>query len=148
MHKVIVNLHNNYYSLSDLPEWQVPLAKRADVINQMLAMALHPAYSCKIARMSVEMIFGLTQSPKTHIYCIRREVVEKMLEICKQRHKMIIQQPSQSQQRIKEDLMKVNVLKYVTVPSPSCLFYFYLSCPLLHSDAHTHTHKSLLWPHT
>ena len=86
-------------------------------------MALHPAYDSKIAKMSVEMIFGLTQSPKTHIYCIQREIVEKMLEVCKQRHKMVIQQSSQSQQGMKEDLMKVNVLKYVTVPSPSCLFY-------------------------
>ena len=119
----------------------MPLAKRADVINQMLAMALHPAYDSKIAKMSVEMIFGLTQSPKTHIYCIQREIVEKMLEVCKQRHKMVIQQSSQSQQRMKEDLMKVNVLKYVTVPSPSCLFRS-PSPVLFYIVTHTHTNHS------
>jgi hypothetical protein len=144
--------NNNYYlllcSLSDLPECQVPLAKRADVIVQMLAMALHPAYICKIATMSVEMIFGLTQSPETHIYCIRREIMEKMLEVCQQRRKMVIQQSSQSQQGMKEDLMKVNVLKYVIVPSPLYFHSIYLlSCPLTHSGTHAHTHK-LLWPCT
>ena len=98
---------------------------RKDIIDQMLAIALHPVYDCRTARMSVEMIFSLTQSPETHIYIIWKEVVEKMLEICELRHKMVIQQSSQSQQRKKEDLMKVNILKYVTVPSPPGLFSSY-----------------------
>ena len=103
----------------------MPLAMRKDIIDQILAIALHPAYDCKTARMSVEMILSLTQSPETHIYIIWREIVEKMLEICELRHKMVVQQSSQPQQRKKEDLMKVNVLKYVTVPSPPGLFSLY-----------------------
>ena len=96
MHMVITlmlhSLNFHPYSLSELPECQVPLAMRTDVIYQTLAMALHPAYDCQTAKFSVETILNLTQSPETHSYIVRREVVEKMLEICKQRNKMLNQE--------------------------------------------------------
>ena len=98
---------------------------RTDVIDQILAMALHPAYDCKRAKVLMEMIFDLAQSPETHIYIIQREGLEKMLEICEKRCKMVIKQ--QSQQKKKEDLMKINILKYVTDL-------------LSHTHTHTHTH--------
>ena len=101
----------NFHSLSEIPECQVPLAMRTDVIDQILAIALHPAYECETAKTSVEVILNLTESPETHTYITRREIVEKMLEICEQRHKMINQQSQQG------DRGMVNVLKYVTVLS-------------------------------
>jgi hypothetical protein len=71
------------FSLSELPECQVALAKRTDVVDQILAMALHPAYAdCKTAIESVETILNLTQSPEIHAYIIRKEVLEKVLKIC------------------------------------------------------------------
>ena len=72
----------------------------------MLAMALHPTYGDrKTAIESVETILNLTQSPDTHKYIIRREVLEKVLEICEM--KEINSQPQQ------EDTMIVSALKYV-----------------------------------
>ena len=103
----------NLYSLAELPECQVPFAMKSDVIDQIQAIGMHPAYDCYTAKVSVELILNLTQSPETHIYIIRREVVESLLEICEQRNKMINQQSSQSRQRNRENPMVVNVLKYV-----------------------------------
>ena len=95
------------FSLSELPECQVALAKRTDVVDQILAMALHPAYAdCKTAIESVETILNLTQSPETHTYIVRREVLEKLLEIC-----MLKQIDPVTQM---EDAVTVNTLKYVT----------------------------------
>ena len=91
---------------------------RADVIDQILAMALHTAYDCQTAIVSMEVILNLTQSPETHSYIVRREVMEKVLEIHEQRYKMVIQEQSlQTQQGKKEDLNVVNALKYVILPT-------------------------------
>ena len=76
---------------------------------------MHPAYDCDTAHTSVEVIVNLAQSPKTHPYIVTREIAEKLLEVCDQRHKMTIQQSTLSQQRKKKDLMIVNVLKYVVI---------------------------------
>ena len=67
----------------------MPLAKRTEVINQILAMALDSTFDCRVAKMSIDVIVNLTQSPETHTYIVRREIVEKILEICEQRYKMI-----------------------------------------------------------
>ena len=92
---------------------------KTDVIDQVLVIALHPAYDCDIAKVSVELILNLTQSPETHAYIIRREVVERLLEICEKRHKMVNLQSSQSRQKKKEDPVMVNVLRYVLSHSHS-----------------------------
>lgn len=92
---------------------------KTDVIDQVLVIALHPAYDCDIAKVSVELILNLTQSPETHAYIIRREVVETLLEICEKRHKMVDLQSSQSRQKKKEDPVMVNVLRYVLSHSHS-----------------------------
>ena len=103
------------YSLSELPECKVPLAMRTDAVDQILAVAIHPAYDSWKARVSMGLIVNLTESPEAHTYLVRRDLVENMLNVCEQRHRMIIQQSSLSQQRKKEDLMVANVLKYVIV---------------------------------
>ena len=95
----------------------MPLAMRTDVIDQILAMALHPAYDCLTAKVSVDVIINVTQSPETHKYIVRREVVENMLEICELRHKKVSERSSQSEQGEKEDSMAVYVLKYAKIPS-------------------------------
>ena len=110
---------NFIFSLSELPECQVALARRTDVIDQILAMALHPAYAdCKTAIESVETILNLTQSPETHTYIVRTEVLEKLLETC-----MLKQIDPLTQ---KEDTVTVNTLKYVT--------YYSIVPPLIFSQ--------------
>ena len=109
-----MTISSHFYSLSELPEYQVPLAMRTDVIDQILAMALHhSAYDCFTAILSMQIILNLTQSPETHTFIVRREVVEKMLEICEQRHRMITEQSSQTlnQQAVKEDSIMISVMK-------------------------------------
>ena len=86
---------------------------RKDVIDQVLAIAMHPSYDCETAMESMSIILNLTQSPESHTYIIRREVVESMLKVCEQRYKMINQQSIRIQQRKKEDPMVINLLKYV-----------------------------------
>ena len=92
----------------------MPLAMRTDIIDQALAIAMQPTYSCYTAKVSAAMIQCLTQSPETHTYIFRKDVVENMLQICEQRHEMINKQSSQSPQGKKEDTMMVNALKCVT----------------------------------
>ena len=103
----------HFHSIAELSECQVPLAMRTDVIDQALAMALHPLSDCQTANVSVDVILNLTESPETHIYIVRKEVVESMLEICEQKQKIIDELSSQLQQGKMEDLMAVSVLKYV-----------------------------------
>ena len=107
------------YSLSELPECQVLLAKRTDVIDQVLAIALHPACACLTAAVAVSMILCLTQSPETHNFITWRDVVGKMLEICELTQKKINEQSSLSRP-IKEDPAVVKALKYVIYPSLVC----------------------------
>ena len=76
-------------------------------------MAMHPAYDCFTGMISMDVILNLTQSPETHTLIVRREIVEKMLEICEQRHRMVTEQLSQIQQEKKEDPILISALKYV-----------------------------------
>lgn len=103
--------HFPFCSVTELPECHVPVAMRTDVIDEILAIALHPAYDCKMTLVSASIFLNLTQSPETHAYIIRSEVVESMLEVCEQRYKMINQQSIWSQLREKEDPMVINLLK-------------------------------------
>ena len=92
---------------------------RTDVIDQVLAMALHPAYDFETAEYSVYVITNLIQSPEAHTYIVRKKFVENILEILyKQKQKVISEQSLQSHQYKKEDPMMINVLKYVIVPPP------------------------------
>ena len=73
-----------FYSLSELPENYVPLAKRFDIVDQVLAIALHPAYDCNVTIQCAGLVMNLTQSPNAHPYLIRTEVIEDMLKMNKQ----------------------------------------------------------------
>ena len=98
----------------------MPLTKTTDVIDQILAMAPHP--SCDLS-VPVTMIVNLSQALEAHSCIARREVVEKMFEMCDQKQKITSnKQSSQSEQEKKDDPMKVNLLKYVAVNSSSPLF--------------------------
>ena len=91
---------------------------RTDVVDQVLAMALHPAYDFETAENSIYVITNLTQSPEAHTYIVRKKFVENILEIIllyEQKQKVISEQSLQSHQDKKEDPMTINVLKYVTV---------------------------------
>ena len=93
----------------------MPLAIRTDVIDEILAIALHPAFDCYAAKLSVDVLLNLTESPEAHTYIIKRENLKKMLEICERKQIMVREQTSQSLQGKKEDPMVANVLKYVTL---------------------------------
>ena len=87
----------------------MPIAMRAEVIDQTLAVALHPYCECRTAMVSVNVILNLIQSPETHVSIVREEVVEKMLEIQK------IFDEQLSAQSSSEDRMGVSALKYVAI---------------------------------
>ena len=91
----------------------MPLAMRTDVIDQMLAIALHPAYDCDFAITSVTTIQSIVQSPEAHVFITWKEAVENMLEICEQKQKIVSERSSEFQQRKQEDPMVVSALRYV-----------------------------------
>ena len=97
-----------------------PIAMRTDVIDQALAMALHSAYDCKVAIVSVTMILCLAQSTESHIYVGRKEIVENMLKACEQKQKIVSEQSLQPQQRKKEDPVVISALKYVIISPFEC----------------------------
>ena len=79
---------------------------RADVIDQVMAIALHPVYDCKTAIVSVYVIMNLTQSLEAHPHIVRTKLIEDMLEMCALKHS---EQSPQSQTE-KEDPMAVKAL--------------------------------------
>ena len=105
------------YSLSDLPECQVPIATRTDVIDQTLAIALHPLCECRTAMVSVNVILNLIESPKAHVSIVRKEVVEKMLQIHELQQRMVEEPPAQAEVQ-SEDQLEISALKYVTITPP------------------------------
>ena len=110
----------------------MPLALRTGVIDQTVAIAMHPAYDCNTAIVSVAMIQCLTQSPEAHAYIARREAVENMLQMCELKQKMVCQQllPLQVE---KKDTMMINALKYVTMP-PQIFCTSYIWSPLSYTS--------------
>ena len=86
---------------------------RTDIIDQILALAVHHTNECSTARVSANMIQCLTQSPDAHVYIARKEVVENMLVICERKRKLkiISEQSSLSNQGLKEHPMVVNALR-------------------------------------
>ena len=118
---------------------------RADVIEQALAIAMHPDSDCDTAIVSASMILGISQSPETHVYIIRKEVMEKMFEMCELKCKTISEQ---SHQRKKEDPMAATALKYVTtfyVPFYP-LLYSLCNLYLLHTTCSPYTHSLISRP--
>jgi hypothetical protein len=127
-----------------------------DVVEQILAIALHPAYDCYTAKISVETIVNLTQRPESHTHIVRKEFLEIMLELSEQRYKMINEQSAQTlnQQGKKEDPMVINALKYVPVASIYilCSFSFHKvvhACIHAHTVTRTHTYtQASVYMHT
>lgn len=98
------------YSLSELPECQLPLAMRRDVVDQTMAIALHPVYDCKTAIVSASLILCLTQSPEAHVHLARKELVKDMMEMCALKRKMVMESLPQPQGE-KEDPMSICALE-------------------------------------
>ena len=90
----------------------MPLARRRDVLDQILAIALHPSSDCETTFVSASIFINLAQSPETHTYIAGRETMEKILEMCELKQKMVSGQTSQSQQGNNKDAMEANALKY------------------------------------
>ena len=104
------------YSLSELPDCQVPLAMKPLVIDRILEMSMHPSCNCEEAQEQMAILVYLTQSPKAHRFIVRRDVVKNMLEVCELKQKMVCSELQSSQpQQAKEDPMEINALKYVIV---------------------------------
>lgn len=139
----LASQHNiNYFyimllcSLSELPECQMPIAMRADIVDQTLTIALHPYCECRTAMVSVNVILNLIQSPETHVSIVRKEVVEKMLEIQKMFDEQSLAQSSS------EDRMEISALKYVAIIAPFSAFFFYLPPFLSPSEISAYTTHS------
>ena len=86
----------------------MPLAMRRGVIYQIQIMALHPRYDFKATRRSVTIIHRLTQSPEAHVYIVKKDAVEDMLEICE--GKITSMQAQRSRGRM-EDPVVIKALK-------------------------------------
>ena len=86
---------------------------------------MHPAYDIETAKMSVSVIINITQSPETHAYIVRKEVMEKMLEICEQKEKVANEKSLHQQGENEDGLMAVKVLKYVC-HCPLCIILCFI----------------------
>ena len=71
---------------------------RADVINQILAIACHSDYSIIAPILSVNMIMCLAQSPGAHPYLVRTEVIEDLLKIHTVREKLAVERPPEKKE--------------------------------------------------
>ena len=80
------------YSLSELPECQVPIAMRTDIIDQILGIACCSKDDFTVTLVSANMIMCLAQSPGTHPYLVRTKVIEDLLKICALREKATCEQ--------------------------------------------------------
>ena len=98
---------------------------RTDVIDQTLAIAMLPTCDCKTAILSANTILCLAQSPGTHAYIARKEVVEDLLQMCELKEKIISKQQPSKQGEKEEDPMAVNALKYGNFPSlKHCMLHY------------------------
>ena len=70
----------------------MPLAKRSDVIDQILAIACRSDYNIIAPIVSVNMVMCLAQSPGAHPYLVRTEVIEDLLKIRTLREKAVVGQ--------------------------------------------------------
>ena len=59
----------------------------------------------------VTVMLNLSQTPEAHSHIVRKEILEKMLEMCDPKQQDNNEQLSQSQQEEKEDPMKAYLLK-------------------------------------
>ena len=106
----------------------MPLAIQTDAIDQILAIALNPAYDCYTAKVSVDVMLNITQSPQAHTYIVRREVVENMLEICEQKQKMVSEQSLQSPETKKEDVVILRCVNLFSLSLALVLNQALLTC--------------------
>lgn len=74
-------------SLSEVPECQLELAKRSDVTEQAIQVALSPMFSSKAAIVSTSYLLCLAQSPETHAYLLQPSIVSRMIDMCEIRRK-------------------------------------------------------------
>ena len=148
-------IHSNFdvcyytYSLTELPECQVPLAMRPLLIDQILEMAMHSSYDSEAAQVPMGVLINVTQSPKAHRFIIREGVVKKMLQVCELKQTIIGEQQLSQSQQGGEDPVAITVLKYVITISSSLFLYHIISSPqatpfthclCTHTHTHTHTH--------
>ena len=76
------------------------------------------------------MILCLAQSPGTHAYIARKEVVENLLQMCELKEKIVSKQQPSKQGEKEEDPMAVNALKYGNFPSPLIFLLLTNNTPL------------------
>ena len=112
----------------------MPIATRADVIDQTLAVALHPYCECRTAMVSVNVILNLIQCPETHVSIVRKEVMEKMLEIQKTFGEQLLAQSSS------EDRMEISALKYVAIIDPFSALFLHFHCEKFWHPNNYHMH--------
>lgn len=82
------------YSLAELPECQLPIASRSDILKQTLHIALSPSYSCPTAALASETFLCLAHYPATHQYLASDYIISGMLKALQDRPSMVEKTPS------------------------------------------------------
>ena len=82
------------YSLSELPECQLPIASQPDILKQTVHIALSPSYSCPTAALSSEVFLCLAHTQATHQYLASDYVISGMLKTLQDRPNMVDNTPA------------------------------------------------------
>ena len=88
---------------------------RADVVDQILAIACHSGYIIIAPILSVNMIMNLAQSPGAHPYLVRTEVIEDLLKIHTVREKLVVECPPEKKLCSKQIFGYIHSNKFIAV---------------------------------
>lgn len=72
-------------SLSELPECQLAISSKEDVLQQMISMSLSPSYSCTTSVLVAEVFLCLAHTQGAHLYLTHPAIVDGLLDACRMR---------------------------------------------------------------
>ncbi len=69
-------------SISEIPEVQLWLSEKSDVIQQALTVAKSARYTCNTATMAISLLLCLAQTPEAHVNLFTPNIVDQLVEAC------------------------------------------------------------------
>lgn len=69
-------------SLSEVPECQLKLAQRSDIIEQTLQVAKSPLFTFKTALVSTSYLLCLSQCSEAHQHLLQPNLVSELIQVC------------------------------------------------------------------
>ena len=78
-------MHTPVHSLAELPQYRVLLASNQQLMLQFIHIMHSPAYNYHTCLVTLAGMVCLTYSRETHQYLCRPEIIDGVLETCKQR---------------------------------------------------------------